>query len=80
MGRTLTGAASSLFGGSESAPAENSAPTNQYSGNSTNNTSVACDSDSKAFLDCMSKNSNDVSACQFYLDMLKACQENKRFA
>jgi hypothetical protein len=43
-------------------------------------TSNACEADQKAFMRCLDVNSNDITACQFYLDMLKQCQAENRFA
>ncbi|KAF1777099.1 CHCH protein [Phytophthora cactorum] len=36
---------------------------------------AVCASDNKAFLECIDRNSNDVSACQFYLDALNQCKQ-----
>lgn len=36
----------------------------------------SCDADAKAFTECMATNSNDVSMCQYYLDVLKHCQSS----
>ncbi|KAJ0401092.1 hypothetical protein P43SY_005697 [Pythium insidiosum] len=34
-----------------------------------------CYNDQKAFMDCLSSNKNDISACQFYLDALNQCKQ-----
>lgn len=36
---------------------------------------AVCASDNKAFLECIDRNSNDVAACQFYLDALNQCKQ-----
>ncbi|KAI8532406.1 hypothetical protein RHMOL_Rhmol11G0212700 [Rhododendron molle] len=53
---------------SESAPAP--APTANSMG------SDACSMHSKAFQDCLNGYGNDISKCQFYMDMLAECKRN----
>ncbi|XP_010547644.1 PREDICTED: coiled-coil-helix-coiled-coil-helix domain-containing protein 10, mitochondrial [Tarenaya hassleriana] len=36
----------------------------------------ACDIHAKAFQDCLSGYGNDISKCQFYMDMLSECRKN----
>ena len=60
VGRMITGGISAMSG-SDHAPSYES--------------SDVCQDDSKAFMQCMSENDNNISACQFYLDMLKSCQQ-----
>ncbi|XAR53011.1 hypothetical protein NMG60_11021388 [Bertholletia excelsa] len=38
--------------------------------------SDACFSQSKAFQDCVNSYGNDISKCQFYMDMLTECRKN----
>lgn len=38
-------------------------------------TAAVCASDNKAFLECINHNTNDVAACQFYLDALNQCKQ-----
>ncbi|GKU97894.1 hypothetical protein SLEP1_g10973 [Rubroshorea leprosula] len=38
--------------------------------------SDACSIHSKAFQDCISNYGNDISKCQFYMDMLSECRKN----
>ncbi|CAH9140553.1 unnamed protein product [Cuscuta epithymum] len=38
--------------------------------------SVACNTHLKAFQDCLSASGNDISKCQFYMDMLSECRRN----
>ncbi|KAH7463669.1 hypothetical protein PRIC1_006626 [Phytophthora ramorum] len=38
-------------------------------------TAAVCASDNKAFLECIDRNTNDVAACQFYLDALNQCKQ-----
>ncbi|CAK9179351.1 unnamed protein product [Ilex paraguariensis] len=38
--------------------------------------SDACGVHSKAFQDCLNSSGNDISKCQFYMDMLSECKRN----
>ncbi|CAI9770024.1 unnamed protein product [Fraxinus pennsylvanica] len=38
--------------------------------------SDTCSIHSKAFQDCLNSNGNDISKCQFYMDMLAECRRN----
>jgi coiled-coil-helix-coiled-coil-helix domain-containing protein 2 len=38
-----------------------------------------CESDQKAFMKCLESNSNEIGACQFYLDQFKQCQQQQQF-
>lgn len=38
-----------------------------------------CGNDQRAFLECLNTNSNDIAACQFYLDQYKQCQTASSF-
>ncbi|XAR72415.1 hypothetical protein NMG60_11019041 [Bertholletia excelsa] len=38
--------------------------------------SDACSVHSKAFQDCVNSSGNDISKCQFYMDMLTECRRN----
>ncbi|KAH6789923.1 Cox19-like CHCH family protein [Perilla frutescens var. frutescens] len=38
--------------------------------------SDACGVQSKAFMDCLNSSGNDISKCQFYMDMLSDCRRN----
>ncbi|RKP17101.1 hypothetical protein ROZALSC1DRAFT_371, partial [Rozella allomycis CSF55] len=33
-----------------------------------------CEADTKAFMECMKSHNDDISACQYYLDMMKRCR------
>lgn len=80
IGHTLGAGITGLFGGSSSAPAEpvqqqQVVPTQQ----STYNTqSVNCDVDARNFTRCLEDNGGNMTACDFYLQQLKACQEASR--
>ncbi|KAI9294075.1 hypothetical protein K502DRAFT_274434, partial [Neoconidiobolus thromboides FSU 785] len=75
VGHTLANGVSSLFGSSESAqPAQAAQPQHSYYAASEQHGSGSCQADAKAFTNCLESNNNDISACQFYLDMLKQCQ------
>jgi hypothetical protein len=38
-----------------------------------------CYNDQKSFLDCLNKNANDISACQFYLDQFNQCKQQAAY-
>ncbi|CAH8281742.1 unnamed protein product [Eruca vesicaria subsp. sativa] len=38
--------------------------------------SASCDTQSKAFQDCVNNFGSDISKCQFYMDMLTECKKN----
>ena len=68
VGHTVGRMVSGLFeSGNSSTPSESAPQTSQ-------NTPIQCQPDTKRFLDCMQQNYDDVSACQNYLEMLKQCQ------
>ncbi|KAF3912722.1 hypothetical protein ABW21_db0208647 [Orbilia brochopaga] len=73
LGAGLTG----MFGGSSSgteaaqAPTAAAAPTTNTYGDVTRG---SCEADAKAFTSCLEATNNDMSACNYYLDQLKACQ------
>ncbi|XP_039018466.1 uncharacterized protein C6C3.02c-like [Hibiscus syriacus] len=48
------------------------AAANSFSG------SDACSIHTKAFQDCLNSNGNEISKCQFYMDMLAECRKNTR--
>ncbi|EPS36790.1 hypothetical protein H072_9580 [Dactylellina haptotyla CBS 200.50] len=72
LGAGLTG----MFGGSSSEAAAPStiaaapANTNVYGDQTQGN----CTADAKAFTSCLDATNNDMTACNYYLDQLKACQ------
>ncbi|KAJ3043025.1 hypothetical protein HDV00_005932 [Rhizophlyctis rosea] len=83
VGHTLGAGLTGMFGGGSShapAPAESAAPqVQQYQQpQQQEQFGGACEPDQKAFLRCLDANQNDISACQFYLDMLKQCQSAQR--
>lgn len=38
-----------------------------------------CSNDQKAFMECLNTKSNDISACQFYLDALNQCKQQSAY-
>ncbi|KAJ3104592.1 Coiled-coil-helix-coiled-coil-helix domain-containing protein 2 [Phlyctochytrium bullatum] len=75
VGHTIGAGLTGMFSGGskEAAPAQQAAPQqSQYQGQN------VCEPDQRAFQACLEKNPSDISACQFYLDMLKQCQANSR--
>lgn len=77
VGRALTGAASSLFGGSSS---QELATNNNFSESSTSamtpsmNTEPNCQPHLSQFLACMDRNNQDPTSCQLYLELLGQCR------
>lgn len=86
VGHTVGHGISSMLGfGGRSAPVEEAqtpvqqpAAYNAYGDNSGVHGGISCEADSRAFMKCMETSNNDVSSCQFYLDMLKQCQAASR--
>ncbi|KAJ3048549.1 hypothetical protein HK097_010442 [Rhizophlyctis rosea] len=82
VGHTLGAGLTGMFGGGSShapAPAEAAPEVQQYAQpQQQQQFGAACEPDQKAFLRCLDTNSNDITACQFYLDMLKQCQAANR--
>jgi hypothetical protein len=70
IGHTLGAGLTGMFGGGSSNTQQVAPPVEQQ---------PKCESDQKAFMKCLESNSNDISACQFYLDMLKQCQSDSNF-
>ncbi|ORY39874.1 hypothetical protein BCR33DRAFT_719704, partial [Rhizoclosmatium globosum] len=80
VGHTLGAGLTSMFGGGGSsapAPAPQAAAAPQ-SVAAPSQFANPCEADSRAFTACLEKSSNDIGACQFYLDMLKQCQANSK--
>jgi coiled-coil-helix-coiled-coil-helix domain-containing protein 2 len=68
IGHGITG----LFSGGSSTPAEASTAA---ATNTTDSRLGACDADAKAFTRCMDDYKGDMSACSWYLEQLKSCQQ-----
>lgn len=81
-GHAITGAASSLFGGSDNNN-QSSIDNNQQQAYSPppppqqqqQQQQMTCETDARSFTKCLEENSNNISACQWYLDQLKQCQQ-----
>ena len=83
VGHTLANGVSSIFSGSDDKPAEQ--PQQQYQPQyqqppqqqvyQQQPGAVACEADAKAFTKCLESSNNDITACQWYLDALKSCQQ-----
>jgi hypothetical protein len=71
MGAGITG----MFSGGSSEPQQVQAPVQQQNQAQEQN---YCEPDQKAFMKCLDTNSNDITKCQFYLDMYKQCQNTQR--
>lgn len=80
IGHGISNAASSMFGGSnESQPQEQpqqeyQQPYQQPMAAQTQN-GASCEADAKAFTQCLEATNNDMSACKWYFDALKQCQQ-----
>ena len=59
VGRMLTGGVGAMMGGETEKESE---------------PQKVCQDDTKAFMNCMSENNNNLNFCQFYFDMLQQCQ------
>ncbi|KAJ3141177.1 hypothetical protein HDU90_007203 [Geranomyces variabilis] len=79
VGHTLGAGLTGMFGGGGSSqpaqqqdayPAQQQQQQNYAQQQQVN----ACEPDQRAFLRCLETNSNDITPCQHYLDMLKQCQ------
>ena len=72
-----------MFSGNSSQPVEQHSYNNNNGIEGTNNSfrneteSFGCQADSKAFVDCMNSNGNDLTMCQAYLDILQKCQASQ---
>ncbi|KAI8967357.1 hypothetical protein BDF20DRAFT_900637 [Mycotypha africana] len=82
VGHTLANGVSSLFSGSSASEQEQQPqqpqqqqqyqqPQYQTQMPATN----ACEADAKAFTQCLEASNNDISACQYYFEALKSCQQ-----
>ncbi|WFD47689.1 hypothetical protein GLX27_002345 [Malassezia furfur] len=75
------GISNMLFGGrSEPAPAYDAPPAQQQAQTTEfaqPQVGINCDAQSKDFLQCLEK-TNDMNACSYYLEQLKACQAAAR--
>jgi hypothetical protein len=83
VGHTLSAGVSSMFGGSGSSEQSQQqpqqqqyqAPPQQVYQQEQLPGAVSCEADAQAFTKCLQTSNNDVTACQWYLDSLKACQQ-----
>ena len=69
VGHTIGHGISGLFGGRSAEPVQQPLQEQPVS---------VCEPDQSAFMKCLDTNAGDISACQFYLDMLKQCQAGER--
>ncbi|KAF7729260.1 Coiled-coil-helix-coiled-coil-helix domain-containing protein 2 [Apophysomyces ossiformis] len=76
VGHTMANGISSMFGGSAQ-PADQiqEQPQQAYQQQNTMTANNSCEADAKAFTKCLEQSNNDISACQFYLEALKSCQQ-----
>lgn len=81
IGHTLGAGISGMFGGGSRQPEpQAAAPPMDYQQQQQQMQMRpnACETDQKAFMRCLESNANDISACQFYLDMLKQCEQTSK--
>jgi len=70
IGHGLTG----LFSGGSSTPANTDAAAAPATSDM-NTRMGACDADARAFTNCMDSYKGDMTACSWYLEQLKSCQQ-----
>jgi hypothetical protein len=82
VGHTMAAGVSSLFSGSGSSEEQHQPQQQQQYQQPPQQVyqqqqpgAVSCEADAQAFTKCLQANNNDVTACQWYLDSLKACQQ-----
>jgi hypothetical protein len=75
VGHVIGGGISSMFGGGSNQPQQVQQPMQQEQQPVSN----MCEPDQKAFMKCLDQNQNNISACQFYLDMMKQCQADAKY-
>ncbi|KAI8997266.1 hypothetical protein BDB01DRAFT_830869 [Pilobolus umbonatus] len=83
VGHTMANGVSSMFGGGGGS--DNHEPEQQQQQQqqqqqyqpmtSQNQNGVSCEADAKAFTQCLDATNNDMSACKWYLDAFKQCQQ-----
>jgi coiled-coil-helix-coiled-coil-helix domain-containing protein 2 len=69
VGHTIGAGLTGLFSGGSSSHQQQADQPQQFQQQQPQQS--VCEPDAKAFSACLQKNPNDISSCQFYLDMLK---------
>ncbi|KAI7901970.1 uncharacterized protein BX663DRAFT_513094 [Cokeromyces recurvatus] len=78
VGHTMANGVSSMFGGSDAQQTEPQQQQQTYQQpmvSQTQTGGASCEADAKAFTQCLEATNNDMSACKWYLDALKQCQQ-----
>ncbi|CEP11725.1 hypothetical protein [Parasitella parasitica] len=85
VGHSMANGVSAMFGGSGGSSGENQPqeqPQQQYQqpyqqplAAQNQNGGASCEADARAFTQCLEATNNDMSACKWYLDALKQCQQ-----
>lgn len=79
VGHSMANGVSSMFGGSDNQEQPQQVPQQEqaYQQPMVNQTQngQSCEADAKAFTQCLEATNNDMSACKWYLDALKQCQQ-----
>lgn len=81
VGHTMAAGVSSMFGGGSSSEAPQQQeqyqqqPYQQQPMAASIQNGASCEADAKAFTQCLEATNNDMSACKWYLDALKQCQQ-----
>ncbi|KAI8984546.1 hypothetical protein BDF20DRAFT_860491 [Mycotypha africana] len=82
VGHTMANGVSAMFGGrSDNNEPQQAQPQEQYQQQTyqpmaaQNQNGISCEADAKAFTQCLEATNNDMSACKWYLDALKQCQQ-----
>ncbi|KAI8082636.1 uncharacterized protein B0P05DRAFT_537808 [Gilbertella persicaria] len=79
VGHTMANGVSAMFGGGSSEPQQQ--PQEQYQSSyqqpmaAQTQNGASCEADAKAFTQCLEATNNDMSACKWYFDALKQCQQ-----
>ncbi|KAI8384152.1 hypothetical protein BD560DRAFT_385120 [Blakeslea trispora] len=75
VGHSMANGVSAMFGGSsEPQPQEPQVQQQQPMVAQTQN-GASCEADARAFTQCLEATNNDMSACKWYFDALKQCQQ-----
>lgn len=82
VGHTMANGVSSMFGGGSSSEPQQQQQEEAYPQSyqqqpmaAQTQNGASCEADAKAFTQCLEATNNDMSACKWYFDALKQCQQ-----
>jgi hypothetical protein len=77
VGHSMANGVSSMFGGGSdnNEPQQQQEPVYQQPMANQTQNGQSCEADAKAFTQCLEATNNDMSACKWYFDALKQCQQ-----